>query len=304
VVPTAYTFPKLKVAAKGMLTLTRTGITPYNISFVDGNHLRHMEELGARVPPKAGAIVSVAMEGVPDEVLLCDRLTEEVMGAAGGSRLSDEEAEEHWKDRAYEFRVKRLGPGLVPGSVFVPAGRFEEALDQVYNAISDLGMKAGITGLLADRNTVDILPYYIVDDRKMLKNLAVMAFMKRLSDIALAHGGRPVGVGMWFAQNLGRLHGEGANVMRQVKKALDPDGLMNPGKVVEVGTRYGLAVPATAMNAGLEIMGLLKRTLPSDTDEGELGGPGGLGWRELKERGDSDAGEGEVDGSAEGDGED
>ena len=296
VVPTAYSFKKLKPAAKAMLALTRVPITPYNISFVDGNHLRHLEEVGANVPKKAGAIVNVALEGLSEEVHLCDRKTEEVMGAAGGSRLSDKEAEEQWNDRAYEFRVKRLGPGLVPGSVFVPVGSFVEAVDQVYNAISDLGMKAGITGLVADRNTVDILPYYIVDDRKMVKNLAVMAFMKRLSDIALAHGGRPVGVGMWFAQNLGRLHGEGANVMREVKNALDPDGLMNPGKVVEVGTRFGLAVPATAMNAGLEVMGLLKRTLPSDTQPGELGGPGGLGWRELKEKGDSGDVEGEEEG--------
>jgi hypothetical protein len=168
-------------------------------------------------------------------------------------------------------------------------------VDKVNDAISDLGMKAGITGLVADRNTIDLLPYYIVDDRKMVKNLAVMSFMKRLTDIALAHGGRPVGVGMWFAQNLGRLHGEGANVMRALKKALDPQGVMNPGKVVEVGTGYGISVPSTVMDAGLGMMGLLKRALPPDTEEGEVAGPGGLGWRELREEGDEGAREGGED---------
>ncbi len=286
VVPTAYAFKDLGKAAAGILALTRSPVTPYNIGFVDGNHLKHLEEIGSPVPNAAGAVVTVAMEGLPDQVALCDRETEAAMGSAGGRRLSDEEADETWLTRSYEFRVKRLGPGLVPGSVFVPADRFPEAVDKVYDAISDLGMKAGITGLVADRSTVDILPYYIVDDRKMLKGLAVMSFMKRLTDIALSLGGRPVGVGMWFAQNLGRVHGEGAEVMRSIKKGLDPDGIMNPGTLVKVGTRYNLAVPATVMNAGLGLMGVLKKTLPPDTEPDETAGPGGRGWGELKAEGD------------------
>lgn len=285
VVPTAYAFKGLREAARGILSLTRSPVMPYNISFVDGNHLSHLAEMGADVPD-AGAVVTVALEGHRQEVVLTDRETEAALGGAGGRRLTDAEAAESWENRSYEFRVKRLGPGLVPGSIFVPAARLEGVVDRLYEAISDLGMKAGVTGLVADRNTVDVLPYYIVDDRKMLKGLAVMGFMKRLSDVALAHGGRPVGVGMWFAQNLGRVHGEGAEVMRQVKAALDPGGIMNPGKVVNVGTRYDLSVPATAMGAGLDLMGVLKKALPADTEEGELGGPGGLGWREARAEGD------------------
>jgi glycolate oxidase len=284
--PTAYAFKGLKEAARGILALTRSPVVPYNVSFVDGLHLKNLEELGAPVPDAAGAVVTVALEGHPQERALVDREVEAAMGVGGGRRLPDEDAVESWDNRAYEFRVKRLGPGLVPGSIFVPAARFEEVVERVYNAISDLGMKAGVTGLVADRNTVDILPYYIVDDRKMMKGLAVMGFMKRLTDIALSHGGRPVGVGMWFAQNLGRVHGEGAHVMRQVKSSLDPEGIMNPGKLVQVGTRYDLAVPSTVMGIGLELMGVLKKALPSDEEEGELGGPGGMGWKEARAKGD------------------
>jgi glycolate oxidase len=286
VVPTAYAFQGLKEAARGILALTRSPVVPYNVSFVDGMHLENLKELGAKVPDAAGAVVTVALEGHPQEVALTDRETETAMGSAGGRRLSDEEAAESWDNRSYEFRVKRLGPGLVPGSVFVPAARFAESVDRVYDAIADLGMRAGITGLVADRNTVDLLPYYIVDDRRMLKNLAVMSFMKRLADMALALGGRPVGVGLWFAQNLGRVHGEGAVVMRQVKKALDPNDIMNPGKLVKTGTRYDLAVPGTMMGLGLDLLGTIKKVLPADTEEGELGGPGGMGWREGRADGD------------------
>jgi hypothetical protein len=238
------------------------------------------------MPDANGAIVTVALEGHPDVVGIEDREVASAMGADGGRRLDDEDAARSWEERAYEFRVKRLGPGLVPGSVFVPMSRFERAAEDVYRAMQELGMAAGITGIVADRDTVDLMPYYIVDDRKLVKNLSVMSFMKRLSDIALSHGGRPVGVGMWFAQNLDRMHGEGAEVMRAVKRAIDPAGLMNPGKVVEVGTGLGLAVPSTVMSAGLGLLGVLKRALPADTEPGELAGPGGTGWRELRAPGD------------------
>ncbi|UCC93535.1 MAG: FAD-binding oxidoreductase [Thermoplasmata archaeon] len=286
VVPSAYAFKGMKEASRAILALTRSPVVPYSISFVDGNHLANLEELGMEVPDAAGAVVTVALEGHMDEIAVTDAETEAAMGSAGGRRLSDEEAAESWENRSYEFRVKRLGPGLVPGSVFVPTARLEEAVEKVYHAIEDLGMKAGITGLVADRNTVDILPYYIVDDRKMLKNIAVMSFVKRLTDIALAHGGRPVGVGMWFAQNLGRVHGEGAEVMRAMKAALDPNDIMNPGKVVKMGTRFDLAIPTTAAGLGMDFLSALKKVLPPDTEEGELGGPGGQGWREGMTEGD------------------
>jgi glycolate oxidase len=286
VVPTAYAFDDLKAAARAIVRLTKAPVTPYHIGFVDGNHLSHVEELGAPVPEVAGAVVTVALEGAGEVVDVEDRTVGLAMGSEGGRRFTDDDAHEAWEERAYEFRVKRLGPGLVPGSVFLPVAEFEATIDDIYNAISDLGMKAGITGILSDRNTVDLMPYYIVDDRKLMKNLAVMSFMKRLTDISLAHGGRPVGIGMWFAQNIGRLHGEGADVMRAIKATVDPLGIMNPGKVVEVGTRFGIAVPSTVMRGGLELMGALKKALPADTEPGELAGPGGLGWRELKASGD------------------
>ncbi len=287
IVPTAYAFDRFQDATRAVLRLTRAPVVPYHIAFVDGNHLLHMHKLGEQVPDANGGVVTVALEGHPEVVRVEDREVASAMGAEGGRRLSDEESARAWEERAYEFRVKRLGPGLVPGSVFVPAARFEAAAEDVYEAMRELGMAAGITGIVADRNTVDLMPYYLVDDRKLVKNLAVMSFMKRITDIALAHGGRPVGVGMWFAQNLDRMHGQGADVMRAVKRALDPKNLMNPGKVVEVGTGLGIAVPGTVMDAGLGLLGIVKRALPADTEPGELAGPGGTGWRELKSADDA-----------------
>lgn len=68
-----------------------------------------------------------------------------------------------------------------------------------------------------------------------------LARAKRLSecivDVAPDYGGACTGehgIGIGKKDYLLREHGDGVDVMRRIKRTLDPAGLMNPGKVFDL----------------------------------------------------------------------
>ena len=91
-----------------------------------------------------------------------------------------------------------------------------------------------------------------------------MAFTKKLNDLAFKNGGRPAGLGIFFASNLKKLHANEMELMFDLKSTLDPYNIMNPGKLTEGVTRFGIPIPPVAMNMGMDSMALMKRILNKD----------------------------------------
>lgn len=148
-----------------------------------------------------------------------------------------EERNRLWRARhdAY-YAVRKLYPGKQGyiTDACVPISRLAEALLESKRAVEASGLEAPMVGHVGDGNfhfAIMIDP----EDPAQLKQAEALAH--NIAERALALGGTVTGehgVGMGKMRYMAQEHGAGYDVMRDLKRALDPQGILNPGKVVEV----------------------------------------------------------------------
>ena len=264
ILPISYRFSNFTDAVAVIKSVTRSNVVPYHIEFMDGSHVERYDSISVRIPKK-GTVVHIVLEGTKDSVACEAKVIDKIGMANKGHKLPQKDSKAIWDDRANLLGVKEKGKRIVITDVFIPVGKLSEVIDRYYDLITTFKLKAGITGTIADRNTVVFMPYYFVDMRKRVKTLASLGFVKKLAELSYDVGGRPGGLGLWFTQHAAKMYGnEGVQVMRNIKRSLDPNNIVNPGKLTETGTVLGVPIPGVALDTGLELMALLKRLLPKD----------------------------------------
>lgn len=128
-----------------------------------------------------------------------------------------------------------LAPGkrAWPTDVCVPISGLARCIAETRADIARTGLLAPIVGHVGDGNFhVD----FVLDPDDPAELAAATEVNDRLVARALATGGTCTGehgIGYGKKKHLEDEHGEAVSVMRALKSALDPAGLMNPGKVVE-----------------------------------------------------------------------
>jgi Fe-S oxidoreductase/FAD/FMN-containing dehydrogenase len=166
---------------------------------------------------------------------------ERIIAHSGGERLPDELAQHEWEERFNIMKVKRLGPSLIPTEVLLPLENLDKALVEIEAAIKQ---PLVIEGMVLKDGQALLLGFIPHDERSFAYN---MAFGLALSAIKMAkkHGGRAYASGLYFAKEAANVLGaERLSRLRQFKAQVDPQGIMNPGKVTGnglLGTFMGLA---------------------------------------------------------------
>ena len=156
----------------------------------------------------------------------------------GGSFAFAHAAEERsrlWQARheAY-YAALALRPGAKgwPTDVCVPISRLAECILETKRDLEANGLLAPLVGHVGDGNFHLV---FLVDPDDPDELARAAAANGRLVMRALALDGTcsgEHGVGYGKMPFLAAEHGEAVEVMRAVKRALDPEGIMNPGKIV------------------------------------------------------------------------
>jgi len=134
----------------------------------------------------------------------------------------------------YANLALRPGSKSIATDVCVPISRLCDCIEQTQRAIEESGLTAPIVGHVGDGNfhVLMIFDPDAADERSQAKALS-----ERIVEIALSMEGSCTGehgIGIGKKAHLLTEHGAAVEVMRQIKRALDPDGIMNPEKVIDL----------------------------------------------------------------------
>jgi D-lactate dehydrogenase (cytochrome) len=145
-----------------------------------------------------------------------------------------EERSKLWQarhDAAYSCLVLRPGAKVTPTDVCVPVSRLAECVTQTKQDLAESGLFGPILGHVGDGN-FHVAVLFDGDDPDDVAR--VKAFCHRLALRAIAMDGTCTGehgVGQGKMNYLEAEFGQALDVMRQIKRTIDPHNIMNPGKI-------------------------------------------------------------------------
>ena len=231
-------FPSVEAACNATIATIQSGIPVARIELFDEVQVRACNAYSKLTLPET-PLLFLEFHGTEAGVAeQAERFGEIAADLGGGPFKWTANAEERtklWQARhdAY-WAVIGLRPGAkaFATDVCVPLSRLAECVAATQRDIEANKMLAPIVGHVGDGNfhTSVLLD---MDDPAEVAN--AKAFSERLVERALAMGGTCTGehgVGQGKMKYLAAEHGEALSVMRSIKRALDPDDLMNPGKIV------------------------------------------------------------------------
>jgi D-lactate dehydrogenase (cytochrome) len=133
----------------------------------------------------------------------------------------------------YAALAMRPGARALTTDVCVPISRLAECIAETERDLETEGTPAPIVGHVGDGNFHVVYLFDPLDETELAR---AQGFHERLVHRALAMGGTCTGehgIGYGKVGFLREEHAEAVATMAAIKTALDPKGIMNPGKIVE-----------------------------------------------------------------------
>ena len=191
-----------------------------------------------------GAVLYTGFEGNAEAIDLDEKRALAICERRGGKRLAADNAEVFWRDRheiARRFalnrreRRERGKDGIYRDWVHValPASKVLAFRRASLELIEPYGVHLQESGLWVQPELFS-MRLGIEDDGSGNAQLLLQRSVEELLKLAQKMGGSMEythGVGVKLARFMAAEHGHGLTVMRQIKRCLDPNNILNPGKM-------------------------------------------------------------------------
>ncbi|NNM71503.1 FAD-binding oxidoreductase [Enterovirga aerilata] len=232
-------FPTVKDACDAVIVTIQSGLPIARIELLDEVQVRAVNAYSRLTLPETPLLLFEfhgTDAGVKEQAERFGEICAEYRGGNFEWATRAEERSRLWQAR-HDVYWASLGlrPGAkgVASDVCVPISRLAECLAETKRDIEEHGMVAPIAGHVGDGN-FHVMPLVMLEDPAEVR--MAEDFMHRLVERAIAMEGTCTGehgVGQGKMKYLKAEHGESAlGLMRLLKRSIDPDDIMNPGKIV------------------------------------------------------------------------
>jgi|SRR5579859_1596425 len=238
-------FPSIASAVDTVIMTIQAGVPVARIELLDEvqiNACNHYSKLDLKVAPTLFFEFHGTEAGVKEQAEMVAAFAEDNGGEGFKWTSSAEERSKLWQARHDAYYA---GLALRPGSkgwatdVCVPISNLAEAINETKKDLDKASMPVCLVGHVGDGN---FHLCFILDPDKPEEFAEAAEINERMVKRALALDGTCTGehgVGYGKIGFVEEEHGPATiGVMREIKRALDPHNLMNPGKVLRIGANH------------------------------------------------------------------
>ncbi len=234
-------FETLAGAVDTVVQATQLGVPLARVEILDDAQIRAVNRYSNLSYPELTTLF-FEFHGTERYVAEQVETVSELAAANGGGDFQwatrPEDRSKLWKARheAY-YAALQLRPGCVgwPTDVCVPMSRLAQCIGETKQDLLDAGIVAPILGHVGDGNFHVI---FVIDPNSPEEQAQAEQLNRRLVKRALSMDGtctgeHGIGIGKqdWLVEELG----EAVELMRTLKRAFDPNDILNPGKIFSRG---------------------------------------------------------------------
>lgn len=233
-------FPDLESAVNTVITTIQCGIPVARIELLDNVQMKALNAYSEFDYPEQNTLFFEfhgTEQSVKEQAELVGEIASENDAGEFQWALKTEDRNKLWQarhDSYYAALALRPGAKGMATDVCVPISRLAEAILEARKDVDAEGLLAPIVGHVGDGN---FHLCFIMDPEDPDEMRRVDEVNRRMVHRAIAMGGTCTGehgVGIGKMEFLVAEHGEALSVMRAMKLALDPDNIMNPGKIINL----------------------------------------------------------------------
>ena len=234
------TYNKMDDAADTVSAIIAAKIIPCTLEFLDSVTINCVEDFAhVGLPRDAAAILLMETDGHPAAVAEEANVMSDLARKHGATSVQMAETAEQSNALASARRsafsaLARVAPTTILEDATVPRSELTKMIRFIQETSKKYDLKIGTFGHMGDGN---LHPTFLTNERNHDEMARVEKAMKDIFDYAVALGGTITGehgVGLakksFLATALGELN---IDVMRRMKAAFDPLGILNPGKIFD-----------------------------------------------------------------------